>query len=569
MTWLLPLALAWPLLLAPLVLAPRLRWLTGLGALPALAAALLLPTGARMELPWLLLGATLGLDLPGRLFLAFSALLWLAASLQAVRALRDDLHAGRFHGFFLLAMAGNLWLILGLDLISFYSGFALMGLASYALVIHDGRPESLRAGKVYLILTLLGETTLFAALVLIAHQTGTLRPDTGTLARIDDLAIGLLLLGLAVKVGLMPLHVWLPLAHPAAPAPASAVLSGTMIKSALLGWLRFLPLGALALPDWGWVLVLAGLITALLAPLIGLTQTNPKVVLAYSSVAKMGFMSLALGLLMIHPQWVEAGILGLALYAGYHALTKGALFLGSGLRHTAGHQRIVLLGLGLLALIMAGPPLTGGAIAKEGLKPVLSLLQTGWAGMALGLSAVATVLLMLRFLWTAWRTEPHPEPGYAAVTAVWGLLIALALSLPPLLVAVAGAGLGWTSTLDWTSNLGPFALGLALGLPLLLITQRRPAWRAPLVGRAPPGDLLELLRPLLPRLRQLWRWLSAGWSSARDARLARAGVWLQGRWRGRASTRLEDRLGQWHTAGVLWIAALLLLGIALAAGQMF
>lgn len=561
MIWLLPVALALPLLLALPVLHPRLRWLTAFAPLPALAAALLLPIGARVDLPWLLLGATLGIDTPGRIFLLFTAILWLSAGIQAVRALRDDPHAGRFHLFFLLAMAGNLWLILALDLVGFYTGFALMGIASYALVIHDGRPESLRAGKVYLILTLLGETTLFMALVLIAYQTGTLAPSTADLTRLGDLPIGLLLLGLAVKAGLMPLHVWLPLAHPAAPAPASAVLSGTMIKAALLGWLRFLPLGTLALPDWGLVLVLTGLITAILAPMIGLTQDNPKVVLAYSSVAKMGFMSLVLGVLMIRPVLAEVGILGLALYAGYHALTKGGLFLGVGLRHAAGPRPAILLGLGVLALVMAGPPLSGGVIAKDGLKPVLSVLEADWLSLGLTLASVATVLLMLRFLWTIWRTEPHPEPGYGAVTGVWGLLIGLVLVLPPLVAFLSGAKLGWTS------NLGPLAMGLALGLPALLVARQRSAWRAPLVGRIPPGDLLEPLRPLPPRLRQLWHWSSARWALLRARLLDRPGAWLRGAWRDGTPSRVEPALGRWNNAGLLWIAILVLLVIALGAGR--
>lgn len=98
-------------------------------------------------------------------------------------------------------------LILVLDLVGFYTGFTLTGIASYAPVIHDGRPDSLRAGQAYLILTLLGEMLLFLALMLIAYQTGTLTPNAADLTRIDDLPIGLLLLGLAVKAGLMPPYV--------------------------------------------------------------------------------------------------------------------------------------------------------------------------------------------------------------------------------------------------------------------------------------------------------------------------------------------------------------------------
>jgi hydrogenase-4 component B len=554
----LPLILSWlwPLLLAPLVLQPRRHWLVALAPLPALATALWIPAGTRIELPWLLVGATLGLDAPGRIFLAFTALLWLVAAVHAIRALRDSPHAGRFHLFFLLAMAGNLWLIVALDLASFYTGFALMGIASYGLVIHDGRRESLRAGKVYLILTLLGETTLFMALVLIAHQTGSIAPSAAALTALDDLAIGLLILGLAVKAGLMPLHVWLPLAHPAAPVPASAVLSGTMIKAALLGWLRFLPLGALALPHWGLLLVLAGLITAILAPLIGLIQTNPKVVLAYSSVAKMGFMTLALGLLLIEPQLAPVGVMALALYAGHHALTKGGLFLGVGLRHTSGRQTLILAGLSLLVLIMIGVPLTGGAIAKDGLKPVLEALDWRWLGAALGLAAVVTALLMARFLWLMWRTEPHPEPGYRSAGMAWGLLIGAILVLPPAVALGTGAKLGWTT------NLSLIAIALALGLPVLLAALQRPGTLDGMLDRIPPGDLLEALRPLPPLWRWSQRWTKRRWANWRARLLDPRRDWIDRQWHATRAGTAERQMALWLVAGTLWTGLLLLIGLA-------
>jgi len=551
----LPLILSWlwPLLLAPLVLRPRRHWLVTLAPLPALATALWIPAGTRIELPWLLVGTTLGLDTPGRIFLGFTALLWLVAAVHAIRALRDSPHAARFHLFFLLAMAGNLWLIVALDLASFYTGFALMGIASYGLVIHDGRRESLRAGKVYLILTLLGETTLFMALVLIAHQTGSLAPSANALTALDDLAIGLLILGLAVKAGLMPLHVWLPLAHPAAPVPASAVLSGTMIKAALLGWLRFLPLGALALPHWGLLLVLAGLITAILAPLIGLIQTNPKVVLAYSSVAKMGVMTLTLGLLLIEPQLAPVGVPALALYAGHHALTKGGLFLGVGLRHTSRRQPLIFAGLSLLVLVMVGVPLTGGAIAKDGLKPVLLVLDWRWLGAGLGLTTLVTVLLLARFLWLMWRTEPHPEPGYRSAGAAWGLLIALILMLPPAIALSDGAKLGWTT------NLGLIAIALALGLPVLLAALQRPGMLDGMLDRIPPGDLLEALRPLPPLWRWSWRWTKRRWADRRARLFDPWCDWIERHWHTTRTGTDELRLARWPVAGGLWIGLLLLL----------
>ncbi|MFN2165998.1 MAG: complex I subunit 5 family protein, partial [Anaerolineae bacterium] len=398
------LILAWlvPILCAPLSLANRLWWVPAVAAVPALVAAILLPAGTQLEIPWLLLGTLLGLDQPGRIFLTFTAILWLAAALYAAQSMRDAPHAGRFRAFFLLAMAGNLWLIVGQDLVSFYLGFTLMGLASYGLVIHHGDAAALKAGKVYLVMTILGEMALFVALVLIAAQTESLTPAPDQLAGLSDLTIGLLVLGLAVKAGLVPLHVWLPLAHPAAPIPASAVLSGTMIKVALLGWLRFLPVGQVAVPEWGMLLVFAGLLTLFFAIPIGLVQSDPKVVLAYSSVSKMGLLALVLGLILIEPAVAPAGILMLSLYAAHHALVKGGLFLGVGLRRYGSAQPLILGGLMILALSLAGAPPTSGAVAKYGIKPILAGTDWSWLTAAVTLSTVATTLLMTRFLWVVW-----------------------------------------------------------------------------------------------------------------------------------------------------------------------
>jgi hydrogenase-4 component B len=115
------------------------------------------------------------------------------------------------------------------------------------------------------------------------------------------LAVGLLAAGFAVKAGIMPLHVWLPLAHPAAPVAASAVLSGALIKAGLIGWLRLLPLGGAAWPGWGTVFVVVGLTTAIAGALIGVAQTRPKVVLAYSSVSQMGIIATLVGVGLLAP----------------------------------------------------------------------------------------------------------------------------------------------------------------------------------------------------------------------------------------------------------------------------
>ena len=606
MTWLLPLVAAIPLLAAAFAMHRLSWWTPAVAAVPALVAALSVPTGESLDLPWLLLGARFGLDEIGRIFLIFTSILWIAAGIHAVASMRGTPHVGRFNTFFLLAMAGNLWLIVGQDLVSFYVGFALMGLSSYGLVIHEGDRSALRAGKVYLVLTLGAELALFAALVMIASTTGSITPTPEDLVELDDLAIALLVLGLAVKAGLVPLHVWLPLAHPAAPIPASAVLSGAMIKVALLGWLRFLPVGEVALPGWGLLFVFAGLATALYAAPIGILQSNPKVLLAYSSVGKMGLMAVTLGLMLIEPEIAPVAAIGLALYAGHHALTKGGLFLGVGLRKSAGLQGVVFGGLVLLALSMAAVPLSSGAVAKYGIKPVLVDSDWAWLQVAVAMTTVATAWMMVRFIWSLKRvhraghdvvTEHDPggnnEPraegaskrffdrnrvgrwfgfgaqlakpgeggdrsgGGSAATpiprATWALV-----GWVPLIGLVILYPLVLGSPTAWLTDVRLIALAGLLAIPVAVLALRRPAALATLVDSIKPGDLLELVRPLLMSARWTLRWSIRGYRKAyaRAAAPLREHLTELAR---RPDSDLDRQLTAWPLAGGLWLGIITLL----------
>jgi formate hydrogenlyase subunit 3/multisubunit Na+/H+ antiporter MnhD subunit len=111
------------------------------------------------------------LDATGRVFLLFSAILWALAGYQARHQLADDPHARLFTGFFLATLAGNLLLILAADLAGFYLGYALMTFAAYGLIVHKGSAEALRAGRVYLLMALLGEVLLLVLLMLGACRT--------------------------------------------------------------------------------------------------------------------------------------------------------------------------------------------------------------------------------------------------------------------------------------------------------------------------------------------------------------------------------------------------------------
>lgn len=560
--------------LLPLVLFAALWWrwtegpalrLAPYAALPGLLLAVLPGEDASFVVPWLLLGGHLGLDALGRVFLFLIALLWLGAGIHARGYLAQDARKRRFFAFFLLAMSGNLGLPLALDLLDFYFFFALMSFSAYGLVVHEGSSFALRAGRVYLYLVMLGEVLLFVALVLIAWESDSLLlADAGAaLARspAPDLILLLLVAGFGIKAGLVPLHVWLPLAHPAAPVPASAVLSGAMIKAGLLGLLRLLPLGLVAWPDWAQVLVLAGLVMAFFGVLVGLTQTQPKTVLAYSSISQMGFPMLGLGLGLGQPAaWPLLGS-AVALYALHHGLAKGALFLGvamaDGLRDRGPRQALTLAGLLLPALALAGAPLTSGALAKSALKPFAAGAPgfwPGWLPWLLSLAAVGTTLLMARFLYVLWPRGGAAHPPRAAMWGGWSLVLGALILCGAGLLPVMGPGAAPDDAKLW-GLLWP----LGAGILLAALMMRRFPWRERAEPLVPPGDLLVPLEALVV---PITRWLARPWPllAGNSPRLRPPpGFWWHNLALLLSLREAEAALRRLPVAGLAFVAILLLL----------
>lgn len=495
--WLAP-ALA-PLVMLPLLLVEsRLRAAVSFAALPALLVALLAPTGT-IDLPWLLLGARFGLDDTGRLFLIFTASLWLAAGIHGWSYLHTDPRRATFFGFFNAAMAGNLGVILAQDAASFYVFFALMSFASYGLVVHNRSCDALHAGRVYIALVIAGELALFAAIVLWAHFSGSIyfsdwaSSSAAAPAPVRNWAIALTLIAFGIKVGAVPLHVWLPLAHPAAPTPASAVLSGAMIEAGLFGWLRFLPLGSAA-PGWGNALIVLGLAAAFGGALIGALQLNPKSALAYSSISQMGFITVLIGVALEAPDAAPMVTLVVALYAFHHAFAKALLFIGVSMvgAISKGGRAAVAAGMLLPALALAGAPLTSGALAKAELKIAVATTGGNWLAFPLSLAAVGTTLVMLRTLYLA-RHAAHAHAPNAGMWGGWWLLVGGCAAAIWCLPQAGGSFL--VSLGEWTNTLWPILLGVGLA-----IIGWRAHWSIERIS-IPPGDLLVPLLRAWPQAR--------------------------------------------------------------------
>jgi formate hydrogenlyase subunit 3/multisubunit Na+/H+ antiporter MnhD subunit len=233
-------ALGLPLVMLLACLSPRLKArmpaLLALAPVPALAAALL-ASGGTLALPPVLLRIRLALDVPGALLLGVAAMLWIAAGFYATAWLRGRPDADRFAVWWLLTLTGSLGVFMAADLVSFYLVFSMVSLAAYGLIVDEGTPRARRYGLIYVALAVLGEAFLLMAFVLLAEATPgdslLIADAVGALSASPwrDSILALLILGFGVKIGLVPFHVWMPLAYRAAPIPAAAVLSGAAVKS--------------------------------------------------------------------------------------------------------------------------------------------------------------------------------------------------------------------------------------------------------------------------------------------------------------------------------------------------
>ncbi len=468
------LALGLPLAMAFALLFPQVRpllWrMLPLAALPALMLGLLTAGPVSLRADWFVLGLTLGLDPVSRLFVIFTAVLWIAAASAARHWMRDDPRATGFGVFFLMAMSGNLGLILSQDAVGFYAAFALMSFASYGLVIHSRDAGAQWAAKLYIGFVVIGELILFSGLVLAATQAGSILLADMRAAELSGLTVALLLVGFGIKLGVMPLHFWLPPAHGAAPVPASAVLSGAMIKAGLFGIISAVPLGVVALPDHGAAVMAAGMVTVFAAALLGVQRGNAKTVLGFSSVSQMGIIALGLGAALMTPGAWPALMPVLVFLAAHHALAKGALFLGVGAwaaqKGQAGRMLLTLAWM-VPALVLAGAPMTSGALGKEALKAALgagSPVWLPWLTLALTLSAIATTLLLARALALIWLNPPKaPDARPEALALPFLALGGGALALPALW-PVLDAGLAAPVLAAENGALWPVAMGATIAL---------------------------------------------------------------------------------------------------------
>ncbi len=257
----------------------------------------------------------------------------------------------RYYSFLIFTLGAILGVVFAGDYFSLFIFFEIMTFSSFVLVIHKQDREAMQAGSLYLYMAIIGGLALLFAILLLYGCTGHLDmvPALEVLGNQRFSILLLFMIGFGIKAGLIPLHIWLPLAHPVAPSPASALLSGIMIKAGAYGILRislilFRPAGEGSTADWafifnsGYILMWIGIITMLAGALMALLQSNTKRILAYSSISQMGYIATGLGVAIFMGLEGAMGFTGSLYHIANHAIFKAGLFSMIGVVYMLTHE---------------------------------------------------------------------------------------------------------------------------------------------------------------------------------------------------------------------------------------
>ncbi|GAA5179400.1 hydrogenase 4 subunit B [Niveibacterium umoris] len=449
--------------------------------------------GLAASLPTLLGGATLHYATPGpfpfaqfvirldplaALMVAVISLLVLICSLYSLAYVRE--YAGRgawAMGFFMNVFVASMVALVAVDnAFYFLIFFEMMSLASYFLVIFDQDEEAVSAGFLYFLIAHAGSILIMAAFFICYSHSGSLDFDSFRALRLSpglaSLVFLLAFFGFGAKAGMVPLHGWLPRAHPAAPSHASALMSGVMVKIGVFGIIKVgIDLLGASATWWGMLVLGFGAVSAVLGVLYALAEQDLKRLLAYSSVENVGIILMGVGVGMIGLAEHNAMLAAVGLLAAFyhllnHAVFKGLLFLGAGsILYRTHTKNMELLGglakrmpwtaaaflVGAMA-ISALPPLNGFvsewftyqalfAMARGG---DLATRLAGPVGMVmLALTGALAAMCFVKAYGICFSGQPRSAHAEAAREAPLSMVISLAL-LGGLIVAL-GVGASWVA----------------------------------------------------------------------------------------------------------------------------
>lgn len=501
-----------------LVLPPAFQVLTR-GSLLSLAIDFSFPIGRAM----------LRLDPLAAFFVAVISLGGLFAavySLGYMKMYRDSSYSLPMYYFFLgLLFSAMLLVTIVQNVLLFMIVWEMMSLASYFLVAFEHHKEEVnRAALYYLIAMQVGAAFLLIAFVWAASLAGSmdfaaLGSALGTPGSASSVLFLLFLIGFGFKAGLVPVHTWLPLAHPAAPTGVSAAMSGVMIKTGIYGILRILLIGGTPHIALCYLLFILSLITGIYGVMNAIVQQDLKKLLAYSSIENIGIIGVGIGLAMLGIAYRQEAIVlwalsGALVHIVSHSTIKGLLFYGAGVVYSTVHTREIDKLGGLIhflpvtatsfligSLAISGLPVFGGFIGEfsifaglvQGLRPGATSLHIaaacGLAGLAfIGVMAALCFNRVFSIVFLGIPRVPHREKPSEASVAMKAPMIFLAafiifigllpVLILPLLKNVIGQFIPGLNGAEWEGMMALFnrmSLALAVfgGLVCFFLVLRR------------------------------------------------------------------------------------------------
>ena len=368
------------------------------------------------------IGISLLADGLSRLMLVIIAGVSLLALLFSMDYMRQYTSPALYYGLFMLMLAGMNGVVLAGDLFNMFVFIEIAGISSYALVAFGTEADELEASLKYLVLGTIASTFLLVGIAIVYNVTGQLNwakiaqviQAAGGPSRPLYVAAALFLMGFGLKAAMVPFHAWLPDAHPSAPAPISAMLSGVLIKACgvyALARVVFSVFGASEV--FGWILIALGASSMVVGVFLAVGQWDFKRLLAYHSISQMGYVVLALGAAAVmQVRGVSEAVVALAIFGGLfhlfnHAIFKSLLFLCSGsIEYATGTRQLKSLGglgrkmpitgacLRIASLSISGVPPLNGFWSK--LIIVLALVLGGFYVLA-AVTAIVSFVTLLSF----------------------------------------------------------------------------------------------------------------------------------------------------------------------------
>ncbi len=458
-------------------------------------------------------------------YAVITAFMWFLTAIFAREYFGEEReNLNRYWFFMTVTLGATEGVMLSGDLMTAFLFFEILSFTSFTWVIHEETKEAVRAGYTYLFIAVIGGLVLFMGLIMLKCAAGTLAFTELREAALSSAHRGMILpagicilFGFGCKAGMFPVHVWLPKAHPVAPSPASALLSGILTKVGVYGILS-ISLSALCADEvFGLIVLLSGVVTMALGALLALFSVNLKRTLACSSMSQIGFILTGTGMMVLlsaegGTEGAGIAVSGVLLHMVNHSLIKLTLFMAAGavvmnlhvltmdeIRGWGRNKPFLKLSFALGALGISGVPMFGGYISKtllhesivdgihhlEQYSRLLSLIE--WVFLFSGGLTFAYMLKLFICIFVQKNTDEELQRSYdrntrcmnkASTSVVFGsALLMIVMGQPFVSLRLAGHMTGFKEILSLRAfspeNLKGSLISLSVGAVVYLLIVRR------------------------------------------------------------------------------------------------